>query len=376
MNHSGFGPPWLVEGETGCQGKSSLYLRAISDTFKTMFNLDKNRKFYFLGIFLIIAATAAIILHSLPDKESIAMAEKGRVRGISKQKIILPLAIIIKDNKNEWRGVSELTDTKDIIKSLQVPLYPEDLFSAFPDPRLQIGTTITINRAPVIYLQDGLQSIELRSWSKNVSDLFKEKNIILGPLDNLSVSFESLIKDKDTLTITRVGERDETIEEVIAYQKIEKSTSDLYKGESKLQQKGSAGKKLKIFRLRYENNALVSRTLINEEIAVPAQTEITLIGIKPRVTVRCRFNDIVEEASAKYGLDPNALCRTMMCESNGNPNSDGGNYKGLFQYTFGLWTDISPRAGFPGASIWDARAQIYVTAWAWSHGYRGRWPSC
>ncbi len=341
-----------------------------------MLNLDKSRKFYFIGIILIIAATAAIIFHSLPGKESIAMTEKGRILGISEQKIIMPLAVMIKDGKNEWRGVSELTEAKDIIKGLQVPLYPEDLVSAFPDPKFRIGSTITINRAPVIYLQDGLQPLELRSWSKTVSDLLKEKNISLGPLDKLSVSPESLIKDKDTISITRIGERDEIIEEAIAYQKIEKATAEMYKGESRLQQKGSNGKRVKTFHLRYENNILVSRILIKEEVVVPAQTEITLIGIKPRITVRCRFNDIVEQASAQYGIDPNSLCRTMMCESNGNPNSDGGNYKGLFQYTVGLWADVSPRAGFPGASIWDARAQIYVTCWAWTHGYRGRWPSC
>ena len=110
---------------------------------------------------MIVATTAAIIFHSLPDKESIAMAEKGMVQGISEQKIIMPLAIIIKDNENEWRGVSELTEAKDIIKSLQVPLYPEDLVQAFPDPRLKIGSTIRIDRAPVIFFNDGLVLLEL-----------------------------------------------------------------------------------------------------------------------------------------------------------------------------------------------------------------------
>lgn len=304
------------------------------------------------------------------------MAEKGRIQGISEQKVIVPLAIIIKDNEQEWRGISELTAAKDIIKSLQVPLYSEDLVSAFPDPNLRVGTTITINRAPVIFLNDGLVLSELRSWSKTISDLFKEKNIILGPLDKLSAPPESLINNKDTITITRIGERDETVEEAIAYQKIEKPTAEMYKGERKLQQKGSDGKKIKTFRLHYENNLLTSRILINEEVTIEVKNEIFLTGTKPRITVRCHFNDIVEQASAQYGVDPNALCRTMICESNGNPNSDGGNYKGLFQYTLGLWADLSPRAGFSGASIWDARAQIYVTAWAWSHGYRGRWPSC
>lgn len=333
-------------------------------------------KYYFTGALMIIVMVLALIFNSLPGKESIAQAMKSKVLGISDNNSTLKVAIKVIDNENEWTGVSDETEISDIVKSLEVALYPEDLVSAFPDPKMKIGTTITINRAPVIFLHDGLMTFETRSWMTDVSAYLAEKKISLGPLDRLTPSTETKIKNKDTITITRIGERDESIEEVIAYQKIEKPTSDMYKGERKLQQKGSDGKRIKTFRLRYENNALVSRMLVNDDVIVPAQSEISLVGTKPKITVRCRFNDTVEEASAQYGTDPNALCRTMMCESNGNPNSDGGDYKGLFQYTTGLWADLSPRAGFSGASIWDARAQIYVTAWAWSHGYRGRWPNC
>lgn len=329
---------------------------------------------------MIIATTVAIIFHSLPDKESIAMTEKGRVLGISEQKIIIPLAIIIKDDEQEWRGVSELTETKDIIKDLQVPLYPEDLVSAFPDPKLKLGTTITIDRAPIIILNDGLEKLEMRSWQKTVADFLTEKNISLGPLDKLSPALESTLKNKDNISIIRIGERDEQVEETISFQKIEKPAPEMYKGERRLKQKGSDGKRVKTFRLHYENNVLTARNLIKEEIMIEAKNEIILVGTKPKITVRCRFNDIVEEASAKYGVDPNALCRTMMCESNGNPNSGfpDGLYQGLFQYNPGLWVTISVRAGFAGASIWDPRAQIFATAWAWTHGYsrNTHWINC
>ncbi|MCX6811299.1 MAG: G5 domain-containing protein [Candidatus Berkelbacteria bacterium] len=299
--------------------------------------------------------------------------------GISDTKTTLPVAIVIKDNENEWRGSSDKTEINEIIKSLEVPLYPEDLVSTFPDPKLKIGTTITINRAPVIYLHDGLNNIEMRSWSKTVSEFLKEKKIDLGPLDMLSSSMETKLNNKDTITIIRIGERDEAVEEVIAYQKIEKPTNDMYKGERKLQQKGSDGKRIKTYRLRYENNILVSKILISDEVTAPSQAEIILVGTRPKITVRCRFNDTVELASAKYGIDPNALCRTMMCESNGNPRSGypDGQYRGLFQYEQSFWNLIAPRAGFAsGDTIWDATAQIYTTAWGWSHGYRGRWPNC
>lgn len=335
-------------------------------------------RFYLLGVFVIIGTVLALIFNSLPDKESIAMAERGRVLGAMNQKIEIPLAIYVKDDDNEWRGISASTDINNILRDLGVPLYPEDLISAFPDPKLKIGTSINIERAPLIHLENGPIKSEERSWAKTVSDFLKEKNISLGPLDRISPSVGATLNNDDTIIITRIGERDEIVEEVIAYKKIEKPTTDMYKGERKIEQKGSDGKITKTFRLRYENNVLVSSAIINEEVIIEVKNEIILVGTKPRITVRCRFNDIVEEASAQYGIDPNSLCRTMMCESNGNPYSGypNGRYQGLFQYDPGLWITLSARAGFAGAAITDARAQIFVTAWAWSHGYRSRWPNC
>lgn len=356
----------------------SLYSRTIRDNLKKMKKLYAIDKFYLLTAIFIFTIVLALIFNSLPESESIAQTMKGRILGISDQKIPLSVAIIIKDSEKEWRGKSDKTEISEIIKELEVPLYAEDLVSAFPDPKLGIGSSITIKRAPIIYLQDGVQFSEKRSWSKTVSEFLSEKKIVLGPLDKLTPLREEKIKNKDTITIVRIGERDEEVEEAIAYQKIQNQTKEMYKDERKLQQKGSDGKRVKTFRLRYENNVLVARDLIHEEIVFEAKNEITLVGIKPRITVRCRFNEIVEDAAAQYGLEANSLCRTMMCESNGNPYSGypDGPYQGLFQYEPYFWIIISARAGFAGASITDAKAQIYVTAWAWAHGYRGRWPNC
>jgi hypothetical protein len=327
------------------------------------------------ALFIAVIALALIFNYSIHSER------KSRVLGESTTNLNpnYMTAIVIKDNENEWHGASASTEIQNIANDLKVTLYPEDLVSAFPDPKLKIGTTITINRAPIIYLHDGLNNIEMRSWSKTVSEFLKEKKIDLGPLDMLSPSLETKLNNKDTLTIIRIGERDESVEEVIAYQKIEKPTSDMYKGERKLQQKGSDGKRVKTFRLRYENNALVSKILINDEVIVQSQSQIVLVGTRPRITVRCCYNSWVEDASANYGADPNTLCNLAIKESTCHYDSvgygpNGEVYYGLFQYEQSLWNRISPRAGFGGADIFDPRAQIYVTAWALTHGFKCSWP--
>lgn len=342
---------------------------------KTIFSI-KNRYVLF-GAALIGATIMALILNC-QEGQSRAMMRQAKISGVRDTKINLPLAVLVKDNESEWRGSSEHSQIHNILKDLEVPLYAEDLVSAFPDPKLKIGTTISIKRAPIIYLRDGLKFEETRSWRKSLADYLNERQISLGPLDQISPSLNSQIKNKDRVIIVRIGERDESIDEIINFQKIERRTTDLYKGQREIEQRGADGKKTKTFRLRYENNVLVSRVLIKEEIIINPRSEIIIVGIRPRITVRCRFNSIVEEASAKYGVDANSLCRTMMCESNGNPNSynPSGPYYGLYQYTLGLWNLLSPKAGYAGADIFNPTAQIFTIAWAWSHGYRGRWPNC
>lgn len=336
-------------------------------------------KFYLLSAIFVTAIVIALIFNLSSPKKEVILASQ-QVLGTHTPRLnsdfLQPIKII--DDANEWRGKSKETEPEEIIFDVGAPLYPEDVVKCFPDPKLKIGTTIEINRAPVVYLNDGGIKKELRSWVKTVEDLLKEKKIELGDLDKLSVPENKKIKNGMKITITRVGEREEEEAIIIPFKTREIADKSMYKGETKLKQSGRNGKRVKRYRLVYENNKLVSQDLISDEIIEQPKSKIIAYGTRSKITVRCRFNDIVEDAAAKYGLNPNDLCRTMMCESNGNPYSVGGGgaYKGLFQYSSGFWALISPRAGFSGASIWDARAQIYVTAWAWSHGHRGRWPRC
>lgn len=76
-----------------------------------------------------------------------------------------------------------------------------------------------------------------------------------------------------------------------------------------------------------------------------------------------------------YPQSVDKMYRVMMCESGGRPSASGagGAYLGLFQYAPATW-----RGGwnpYRNSNIWDAKAQIYATAKAWSIGMQGHW-SC
>ncbi len=83
------------------------------------------------------------------------------------------------------------------------------------------------------------------------------------------------------------------------------------------------------------------------------------------------------EARAMYpypqSLDK--MYRVMMCESGGNRMASGGRglWLGLYQYAPTTWHGRwNP---YRNSSIWDAKAQIFATAKAWSIRMQRQW-SC
>jgi hypothetical protein len=139
---------------------------------------------------------------------------------------------------------------------------------------------------------------------------------------------------------------------------------------------GQNGAKENKFLLIREDGELISKTLVSSKITRAVQNSVIRVGALNPVSSSCsQFKDWVIDASNRNGINPNELFGRMERESHCNPGSQAAaGYQGILQYDPHWWPSISAAAGYSGASIWDAKSQIYVTAWAWSHGYRSRWP--
>lgn len=73
-----------------------------------------------------------------------------------------------------------------------------------------------------------------------------------------------------------------------------------------------------------------------------------------------------------YPQSVDKMYRVMMCESSGNAKVVGsGRYHGLFQYVPSTWRGKwNP---YRTQNIYDAKAQIFATAKAWSIGMQRHW---
>lgn len=272
------------------------------------------------------------------------------------------------------------TSLSAMLVRLGVTVHPEDKVYAFPDPSLGVGSTIFVYRAQVVTLTDAKKVTTVRTWAKTVQDFADEQHLDLAEQDKVNPALDQPLPvqtDPVAITVTRVAVAEVVVTSSIPFTTQYKDDPNMDKGKTVTDQAGKNGTLKKTYQVRREDGVEVSRTLEKSEQTVDPVVQIVRRGTRPVITVRCKYNDTVLAASQKNGIDPNALCYRMMAESNGNPTSvgAGGTYNGLFQYTVTAWASLSAKAGYTGASIWDASSQIYVTAWAWAHGYRSYWPT-
>jgi len=272
------------------------------------------------------------------------------------------------------------SDSKSLgeaFSNAHVPFYAEDQVTTFPDLNLGIGSVITVTRALPVHLVDGKHSKELRTWQTTVGGLLKEKNIELGQEDRIAPDVTTALQKNLTITITRVARTNVVETETVPFQTtIEKDYTQFVGGQTTLKA-GKNGKLEKTYLLIRQDGELVSKTLQSTKTTISPVTAVIRQGGLNQVPSHCvNLKDWVVDASLKNKVDPNALYYRIVRESNCRANSQAAaGYQGLLQYDPSLWVSVSAQAGYKGASIWEAKNQIYVTAWAWAHGYRGRWPS-
>ena len=90
------------------------------------------------------------------------------------------------------------------------------------------------------------------------------------------------------------------------------------------------------------------------------------------------INGFIDRFSAQYGVDPNVLRHTAICESGFNPGATNGSYVGLFQFGPITWQKYRNLMGEDGNITLRANAEeaVQTAAYVYSIGATGIWPNC
>lgn len=113
-----------------------------------------------------------------------------------------------------------------------------------------------------------------------VDQLLDEQGIGLGPLDKISPPLTAFLSGGELIVITRVREEFSIVENVLEFEQQTIKNESLPEGQRVLIQAGVNGRKQSTYRIVYEDEVEISRTVVKEEIVQPPKPEILMIGVQ------------------------------------------------------------------------------------------------
>lgn len=188
------------------------------------------------------------------------------------------------DRKPEiYQGSFFYASADTMLAALGVKTTPQDKVYAFPDPALRIGSTIRVYRAQAVTIQDGNASGQIRTWGTTVKDTLAEQHIDLGDKDVVNPPLDSVVPTDGSsvsITIVRVAETEVTINSDIDYATTYVDDASMEKGTTAVQTAGQVGVMQKVYKVRRENGAEVSRTLLSSTVTKQPVTKVVKRGTK------------------------------------------------------------------------------------------------
>lgn len=205
-----------------------------------------------------------------------------------------------------YYGKPQFDNLADMTSDLGIRIYNEDKVQIFPDPSLHLGSQITIERALPVTVDDGGKISVNRTWATQIKDFLDEQKIILGDQDRIDPDLTTWLRSDLKITITRVAETELKEEETVPYKTVNKDDPNMDKGQTRVEQTGKNGTKVKIYLVRRENGVEVSRQLIKEEITQEPQNKIVYVGTRVVVLGRgmATWYDLISGMTAAHNTLP------------------------------------------------------------------------
>lgn len=267
--------------------------------------------------------------------------------------------------------------TGDLLRAAGIELSPADRLSVAIDLPLVPGMRIVLDRGMPVTLVDGGREYAMRTRPGTVADFLGMTGISLSGQDVAVTPLDAIVSPGAVIRIDRVADREVVEVHELPFTVTVVEDTGYEFGWSQTERAGANGEVRQTFIVRAVNGVESERVLVSTtELRAPVN-EVRRIGARPRAAppAPADIEAIIRAAAARYGADPQQLLRVAWCESRYNPSAYNGilGASGLFQIIPGTWAANSVRAGYGGASVWDAYSNANVAAWMFAHGQAGQW---
>ena len=195
--------------------------------------------------------------------------------------------VIYRSSEITFTGVDGKTKTlsfagrvSDLLASEGITLNNEMVLNLNPNEILKDGMNVSVKYAAnVTVTADGEQKA-VSMGDGTVRDALEKAGVTLGENDETEPSPDTAVTDGMQITVYRVEYKTRTEEKTVAFDKKSVNSDDMYKGESKVTQKGENGSKNVTYKDKIVDGKVVSSEVIKEEELKKPVTQITAVGTK------------------------------------------------------------------------------------------------
>lgn len=191
--------------------------------------------------------------------------------------------VIVEDGSTRTKVMTPYQTASRIAKDANITVYPEDTATVRRSGDLVgdgAGLQLSISRATVFTLDLYGRVSEARTQAKTVGDMLKQKGIVLGEIDRVSLPVETPIASGMSLRVWREGRQTITSEQPIAFTTEFVYDADRPLGYRAIHVPGVPGVRLVTYDVEIKDGKEVSKKEIARQVAKNPSTQKLTIGIK------------------------------------------------------------------------------------------------
>ncbi len=191
--------------------------------------------------------------------------------------------VVIEDGELKTKILTAAQTPRQIAEKADLNVHNEDKL-AFEESGniLEDGSinTLKITRAKEISVDLFGKTESFRTQAKTVEDFLKEKKIVLGKDDGISIDLKTQILNGLNFRIWRNGKQTLTVEEPTDFQTETIQDANKDSGYKEIKEAGEKGTKSVTYEVEMQNGKEISRKKINETEIKAAKKQVVIVGTK------------------------------------------------------------------------------------------------
>lgn len=191
--------------------------------------------------------------------------------------------VVIEDGELKTKILTAAQTPRQIAEKAGLNVHNEDKL-AFGESGniLEDGSinTLKITRAKEISVDLFGKTESFRTQAKTVEDFLKEKKIVLGKDDGISIDLKTQIANGLNFRIWRNGKQTLTVEEPTDFQTETIQDANKDSGYKEIKEAGEKGTKSVTYEVEMQNGKEISRKKINETEIKAAKKQVVIVGTK------------------------------------------------------------------------------------------------